>query len=62
MSQLRIASVVAGFVAALLSVALDDQRLAWMAIALLAVSLILRLILRKSENRPPNSDRPGDAV
>ena len=53
------ASVVAGLVAALLSVALDDQRLAWMAIALLAVSLILRLILRKSENRPPNSDRPG---
>ena len=59
MSQLRIASVVAGLVAALLSVALDDQRLAWMAIALLAVSLILRLILRKRENRPPNSDRPG---
>ena len=59
MSQLRMASVVAGFVAALLSVALDDQRLAWMAIALLAVSLILRLILRKRENRPPNSDRPG---
>ena len=59
MSQLRIASVVAGFAAALLSVALDDQRLAWMAIALLAVSLIVRLILRKRENRPPNSDRPG---
>ena len=59
MSQLRIASVVAGLVAALLSVALDDQRLAWMAIALLAVSLIVRLILRKRENRPPNSDRPG---
>jgi uncharacterized membrane protein YfcA len=59
MSQLRIASVVAGFVAALLSVALDDQRLAWMAIALLTVSLIVRLILRKRENPPPNSDRPG---
>ena len=55
MSQLRIASVVAGFVAALLSVALDDQRLAWVAIALLAVSLILRLLLRKRENRPPDT-------
>ena len=62
MSQLRIAAALAGFVAALLSVALDDKRLAWMAIALLTVSLILRLILRKRENRPPNSDRPGDAV
>ena len=58
MSQLRIASVVAGFVAALLSVALNDQRLAWVAIALLALSLILRLILRKRESRPPNSDGP----
>jgi uncharacterized membrane protein YfcA len=58
MSQLRIASALAGFVAALLSVALDDNRLAWVAIALLALALILRLILRKRENRPPNGDRP----
>jgi len=58
MSQLRIASVVAGFVAALLSVALDDQRLAWLAIALLAVSLIVRLILRKREDRRRETDRP----
>jgi len=58
MSQLRIASVVAGFVAALLSVALDDQRLAWMAIALLTVSLILRLILRKREDRQRETNRP----
>jgi uncharacterized membrane protein YfcA len=58
MSQLRIASVVAGFVAALLSVALDDQRLAWVAIALLAVSLILRLLLRKREDRRRETDRP----
>jgi uncharacterized membrane protein YfcA len=58
MSQLRIASALAGFVAALLSVVLDDRRLAWAAIALLLVSLILRLILRKREDRRPNSDRP----
>jgi uncharacterized membrane protein YfcA len=58
MSQLRIASVVAGFVAALLSVALDDQRLAWMAIALLTVSLIVRLILRKREDRQRETNRP----
>lgn len=58
MSQLRIAAVLAGFVTALLSVALDDKRLAWMAIALLTVSLILRLILRKRESRQSETDRP----
>ena len=58
MSQLRIAAALAGFVAALLSVVLDDKRLAWMAIALLTVSLILRLILRKRENRQSETDRP----
>jgi uncharacterized membrane protein YfcA len=58
MSQLRIAAALAGFVAALLSVALDDTHLAWMAIALLTVSLILRLILRKRETRQRETDRP----
>ena len=58
MSRLRIAAALAGFVAALLSVALDDTRLAWTAIALLTVSLILRLILRQRENRQSETDRP----
>jgi uncharacterized membrane protein YfcA len=58
MSRLRIAAALAGFVAALLSVALDDKRLAWTAIALLTVSLILRLILRQRENRQSETDRP----
>jgi uncharacterized membrane protein YfcA len=58
MSQLRIAAALAGFVAALLGVALDDKRLAWMAIALLSVSLILRLILRKREDRKRETDGP----
>lgn len=58
MSQLRIAAALAGFVAALLSVALDDKRLAWAAIALLVVSLIIRLILRKREINPPDTDQP----
>jgi hypothetical protein len=39
-------------------VALDDTRLAWMAIALLTVSLILRLILRKREDRQRETNRP----
>jgi uncharacterized membrane protein YfcA len=58
MSALRIAFALAGFVAALLSVALDDHRLAWTAIALLAGSLILRMILRKRVNLPPDDDHP----
>ena len=58
MSRLRIAAALAGFVAALLSVTLDDTRLAWMAIALLTVSLILRLILRKREDRQRETNGP----
>jgi Flp pilus assembly protein TadB len=58
MSRLRIAFALAGFVAAVLSVALDDNRLAWAAIALLALSLIVRLLLRKREDRHRETDRP----
>ncbi|HVD33790.1 MAG TPA: hypothetical protein VNC19_09455 [Gemmatimonadales bacterium] len=58
MTRLRIAAALAGFVAALLSVTLDDTRLAWMAIALLTISLILRLILRKREDRQRETNRP----
>jgi uncharacterized membrane protein YfcA len=58
MSRLRIAAALAGFVAALLSVTLDDTRLAWVAIALLTISLILRLILRKREDRQRETNRP----
>ena len=50
MNQLRLGFALAGFVVALLSVALNDRRLAWAAIALLIVSLILRLILRKRDS------------
>ena len=56
MMQLRIGFALAGFVAALLSVALDDDRLAWAAIALLAVSLILRLVMRKRSRHPGGTD------
>jgi hypothetical protein len=57
-TRFRVGFALAGFVAALLSVALNDDRIAWLAIALLAVSLILRLLLRKRENRPPNASGP----
>ena len=58
MSRFRIGFALGGFVAALLSVALNDDRIAWLAIALLAISLILRLLLRKRENPPPNAGGP----
>jgi hypothetical protein len=57
MSRLRIGFALAGFVAALFSVALDDRRLGWVAIALLAIALILRL-LRKRANGASQSAPP----
>lgn len=58
MNPLRIVLVIAGLVLALLSVALDDHRLAWVAIAVLAASLLLRLVRRKRGNGNPPGDSP----
>lgn len=57
MNRLRLALALAGFLLALVSVALDDRQLAWGAIALLTASLILRLVLRKRENTKSAGDR-----
>ena len=46
MNRLRIGFALAGFTLALLSVALDDHRLAWAAIAVLVASLVIRLVRR----------------
>jgi len=46
-SYLRLGLALSGFVLALFGVALGDPRLVWAAVAVLLVSLILRLILRK---------------
>ena len=58
MNRLRIGFAIVGFVLALLSVALDDHRLAWAAIAVLAASLLLRLVRRKRGNGNPPGDSP----
>jgi hypothetical protein len=41
--QLRIVAALAGFLAAALSVAFDDHRLAWIAISLLALALLMKV-------------------
>jgi Flp pilus assembly protein TadB len=51
MNGLRFGFAIAGFALALLSIALDDHRLAWAAIVLLAASLLIRLVRRKRTNR-----------
>jgi len=55
-NRLRFGLAIAGFVLALMSVAVDDSQLGWGAIVLLAASLILRLVLRKGENTRSGSD------
>ena len=47
--RLRIGFALAGFAVGAASVALDDHRLGWAAIALLLVSFILRLSNRRGE-------------
>ena len=55
MKHLRMSTALAGFLAAALGVALDDHRLAWVSISLLALSLLLRLLGRRRA-RHPNDD------
>jgi uncharacterized membrane protein len=58
MNRVRVGFAIAGFALALLSVALDDHRLAWAAIALLAASLLIRLVRRKRRTGNPPGDSP----
>ena len=51
MSRLRLGLTVAGLAVALLAVATEDHRLGWLAIALLAASLIARLLQRRRDDR-----------
>jgi hypothetical protein len=51
LTVLRVGLSLAGFGAALLAVALEDRRLTWAAIALLAGSLAVRLVQRRNDAR-----------
>ncbi len=57
MNRLRLIFALLGFLLAFLSVALNDIRLGWAAVAVLLVSLIARLVLRKRNSG--NSDDGG---
>jgi hypothetical protein len=52
----RVGFAVAGFVLALMSIALNDSRLGWAAIAVLLVSLLARLTLRKRMDSTSGED------
>ncbi len=58
MSRLRLILAMAGFGVALLAVVIEDGRIGWVAIILLAASLLLRLMQRKrsDEHREDGSD------
>jgi hypothetical protein len=50
MSRVRTVFALLGFGAALLGIAFGDTRITWLAMALLAISLVVRLIMRKLGN------------
>lgn len=54
MNFLRIGFAVLGFVLALISIAVNDHRLGWAAIAVLLVSLLARLTLSKRRDSRSN--------
>ena len=47
LTAIRIGLALAGFVVAVLAIALEDHRIGWAAIALLIGALIVRLIQRR---------------
>jgi hypothetical protein len=57
-NHLKLGLALAGFMLAVLSVAYDERRLGWAAIALLVGSLALRLWLRKRNDSHPGQDDP----
>jgi hypothetical protein len=67
-SYLRLGLAFGGFAVSLLAVAFEDQRLGWGAIALLAGSLVVRVIERRrrssddtaEDSRPRQDNRPPE--
>ena len=62
MNRIRIGFAVVGFVLAVISIAVDDQRLGWAAIAALLVSVLARLTHRsRMDSSSTQSDSDGDS-
>ena len=61
MNVLRIGFAVAGFVLALISFAIDDDRLGWAAIVMLLASVFARLTLRKRMDARSNGSDSDDS-
>lgn len=63
MNFVRIGFAVAGFALAIVSIALNNEWLGWAAIALLLVSLLARLILRRRADSASNrADSGGNST
>ena len=61
MTYLRLGLAFGGFAVALLAVAFEDQRFGWGAIALLAGSLVVRVIeRRRSRSQTAEDNGPSD--
>jgi hypothetical protein len=58
-NYLRVGLAFGGFAVALLAVAFEDQRLGWGAIALLAGSLLMRVIERRRRSRSDEAEGSG---
>lgn len=61
MNILRIGFAVAGFVLALISIAVNDHRLGWAAIVMLLGSVFARLTLRKRMDSRSNEADPENS-
>jgi preprotein translocase subunit SecG len=51
MMRLRLVLAFFGIALAIAAIARDDRRIAWMAMVVLAVSMVLRIVARKAGNR-----------
>jgi membrane protein implicated in regulation of membrane protease activity len=56
LGPLRLGTALLGFALALLSVALDSHTLGWVAIAVLSISLLLRLVSQR-QRREDEADK-----
>lgn len=53
MNRLRLVLAIAGLVFAVAGIATEDRYIVWAAIALLALSFLLRLATRRRDSQPP---------